>query len=76
MPASERSLIFSYTTKPAGKGTGLGLSVFQNILKDPRGPHCLFECPPEGGTVFTWNCLLAIPASPRGGRVHREELFS
>jgi len=49
-----------FTTKPAGKGTGLGLSISQNILKI-HGGHISFNCPPEGGTVFTVELPLSRP---------------
>lgn len=54
IPQECRDKIFDifFTTKPVGKGTGLGLSVSQNILKI-HGGRIFFECPPEGGTVFT-----------------------
>jgi signal transduction histidine kinase len=63
IPQECRDKIFDifFTTKPAGKGTGLGLSVSQNILKI-HGGHIAFECPPEGGTVFT----VELPLSPPG----------
>jgi two-component system NtrC family sensor kinase len=54
IPQECRDKIFDifFTTKPAGIGTGLGLSVSQNILKI-HGGSIFFDCPPEGGTVFT-----------------------
>jgi len=52
-----------FTTKPAGKGTGLGLSISQNILKI-HGGHISFECPAEGGTVFTVELPLSLPGKP------------
>ncbi len=54
IPEECRDKIFDifFTTKPAGIGTGLGLSVSQNILKI-HGGSISFDCPPEGGTVFT-----------------------
>ena len=54
IPQECRDKIFDifFTTKPVGKGTGLGLSVSQNILKI-HGGRIFFDCPPEGGTVFT-----------------------
>jgi PAS domain S-box-containing protein len=54
VPQECRDKIFDifFTTKPVGKGTGLGLSVSQNILKI-HGGSISFDCPPEGGTVFT-----------------------
>jgi two-component system, NtrC family, sensor kinase len=63
IPQECRDKIFDifFTTKPAGKGTGLGLSVSQNILKI-HGGHIAFDCPPEGGTVFT----VELPLSPPG----------
>ncbi|MBW1851408.1 MAG: hypothetical protein JRJ15_08260 [Deltaproteobacteria bacterium] len=41
-----------FSTKPVGKGTGLGLSISQNIIK-LHGGTITFECPPDGGTIFT-----------------------
>jgi two-component system, NtrC family, sensor kinase len=57
-----------YTTKPAGKGTGLGLSVSQNILKI-HGGQISFECPPEGGAVFTVELPLSHPELSGEGAV-------
>jgi two-component system NtrC family sensor kinase len=63
IPQECRDRIFDifFTTKPAGKGTGLGLNISQNILKI-HGGHIAFECPPEGGTVFT----VELPLSHTG----------
>lgn len=62
-----------FTTKPAGKGTGLGLSISQNILKI-HGGHIAFDCPPEGGTVFTVELPLSHPGiSSEGGVFLGEE---
>jgi two-component system NtrC family sensor kinase len=63
IPRECRDKIFDifFTTKPAGKGTGLGLSVSQNILKI-HGGQIAFECPPEGGAVFT----VELPLSHAG----------
>jgi len=69
-----RSLIFFFTTKPAGKGTGLGLSVSQNILKI-HGGHIAFECPAEGGTVFTVELPLTYPAFSSEERFLERNLF-
>jgi len=64
----ERVFDIFFTTKPAGKGTGLGLSVSQNILKI-HGGHIAFECPPEGGTVFTVELPLSHPGLSSEGAV-------
>ena len=63
IPDECRDKVFDifFTTKPAGKGTGLGLSISQNILKI-HGGHISFECPAQGGTVFT----VELPLSPSG----------
>jgi PAS domain S-box-containing protein len=62
-----------FTTKPAGKGTGLGLSISQNILKI-HGGLIAFDCPPEGGTVFTVELPLSHPGiSSEGGVFIGEE---
>jgi two-component system NtrC family sensor kinase len=70
IPQECRDKIFDifFTTKPAGKGTGLGLSVSQNILKI-HGGHIAFECPAEGGTVFTVELPLAPPGISSEGAV-------
>ena len=70
IPQECRDKIFDifFTTKPAGKGTGLGLSVSQNILKI-HGGHIAFECPPEGGTVFTVELPLSHPGLASEGAV-------
>jgi two-component system, NtrC family, sensor kinase len=70
IPQECRDKIFDifFTTKPAGKGTGLGLSVSQNILKI-HGGHISFECPPEGGTVFTVELPLSHPGLSSEGAV-------
>ncbi|MBW1996505.1 MAG: PAS domain S-box protein [Deltaproteobacteria bacterium] len=54
IPKELRDKVFDifFTTKQVGKGTGLGLSLSQNIVK-LHGGSISFECPPEGGTVFT-----------------------
>lgn len=54
IPQSIRENVFDmfFTTKPVGKGTGLGLSISQNIIK-LHGGTIRFDCPPEGGTIFT-----------------------
>jgi PAS domain S-box-containing protein len=54
IPEGIRDQIFDmfFTTKPPGKGTGLGLSISQNIIK-LHGGSLSYECPPEGGTIFT-----------------------
>jgi PAS domain S-box-containing protein len=75
IPQECRDKIFDifFTTKPAGKGTGLGLSVSQNILKI-HGGRIAFECPPEGGTVFTVELPLSHPGlSSEGGAFIGEE---
>jgi two-component system NtrC family sensor kinase len=75
IPQECRDKIFDifFTTKPAGKGTGLGLSVSQNILKI-HGGHVTFDCPPEGGTVFTVELPLSHPGlSSEGGVFIGEE---
>ncbi len=51
-----------FTTKPVGKGTGLGLSISQNIAK-AHGGMLSCDCPPEGGTVFTFELPNEPPAS-------------
>jgi signal transduction histidine kinase len=55
IPPEHRDKIFDifFTTKPVGKGTGLGLSISQNIAKT-HGGMLRCDCPPEGGTVFTF----------------------
>jgi two-component system, NtrC family, sensor kinase len=55
IPPEHRDRIFDifFTTKPVGKGTGLGLSISQNIAK-AHGGMLSCDCPPEGGTVFTF----------------------
>ena len=70
IPQECRDKIFDifFTTKPAGKGTGLGLSISQNILKI-HGGHIAFECPPEGGTVFTVELPLSHPGISSEGAV-------
>jgi len=70
IPQECRDKIFDifFTTKPAGKGTGLGLSVSQNILKI-HGGHIAFECPAEGGTVFTVELPLSHPGISSEGAV-------
>jgi PAS domain S-box-containing protein len=70
VPQECRDKIFDifFTTKPAGKGTGLGLSVSQNILKI-HGGHISFDCPPEGGTVFTVELPLSYPGLSSEGAV-------
>jgi len=70
IPQECRDKIFDifFTTKPAGKGTGLGLSVSQNILKI-HGGHIAFECPAEGGTVFTVELPLTYPGISSEGAV-------
>jgi PAS domain S-box-containing protein len=70
IPQECRDKIFDifFTTKPAGKGTGLGLSVSQNILKI-HGGQITFECPPEGGTVFTVELPLSHPGISSEGAV-------
>jgi two-component system NtrC family sensor kinase len=70
IPQECRDKIFDifFTTKPAGRGTGLGLSVSQNILKI-HGGHIAFECPPEGGTVFTVELPLSHPGITSEGAV-------
>ncbi len=70
IPQECRDKIFDifFTTKPAGKGTGLGLSVSQNILKI-HGGQIAFECPPEGGTVFTVELPLSHPGLASEGAV-------
>ncbi len=75
IPQECRDKIFDifFTTKPAGKGTGLGLSVSQNILKI-HGGRIAFDCPPEGGTVFTVELPLSHPGlSSEGGVFIGEE---
>jgi len=54
IPEAHRDQIFDifFTTKPVGKGTGLGLSISRNIIQ-LHGGTISFDCPPEGGTVFT-----------------------
>lgn len=54
IPVGLRDKIFEifFTTKPVGTGTGLGLSISQNIIK-LHGGRISFDCPPEGGTIFT-----------------------
>jgi PAS domain S-box-containing protein len=54
IPVELRDKIFEifFTTKPVGSGTGLGLSISQNIIK-LHGGKISFDCPPEGGTIFT-----------------------
>jgi PAS domain S-box-containing protein len=78
IPQECRDKIFDifFTTKPAGKGTGLGLSVSQNILKI-HGGRIAFECPPEGGTVFTVELPLSHPglASEGGVFLGEEPVF-
>ncbi len=55
IPPEHKDKIFDifFTTKPVGKGTGLGLSISQNIAK-AHGGILSCDCPPEGGTVFTF----------------------
>jgi PAS domain S-box-containing protein len=55
IPPEHRDRIFDifFTTKPVGKGTGLGLSISRNIAK-AHGGTLSCDCPPEGGTVFTF----------------------
>ncbi len=75
IPQECRDKIFDifFTTKPAGKGTGLGLSVSQNILKI-HGGRIAFDCPPEGGTVFTVELPVSHPGlSSEGGVFIGEE---
>ena len=78
IPQECRDKIFDifFTTKPAGKGTGLGLSISQNILKI-HGGRIAFECPPEGGTVFTVELPLSHPglASEGGVFIGEEPVF-
>jgi signal transduction histidine kinase len=61
IPKEIRDQVFDmfFTTKAVGKGTGLGLSITQNIVK-LHGGNIYFDCPPEGGTIFT----IEIPRSP------------
>ncbi len=78
IPQECRDRIFDifFTTKPPGKGTGLGLSVSQNILKI-HGGRIAFECPLEGGTVFTVELPLSHPglASEGGVFIGEEPVF-
>jgi signal transduction histidine kinase len=55
IPPELKDKIFDifFTTKPVGKGTGLGLSISRNIAK-AHGGTLSCDCPPQGGTMFTF----------------------
>ncbi len=65
IPIDSRDKIFDifFTTKPVGTGTGLGLSISQNIIK-LHGGSITFECPEQGGTVFTIELPLEFSEVP------------
>ncbi len=65
IPIDSRDKVFDifFTTKPVGTGTGLGLSISQNIIK-LHGGSLTFECPKEGGTVFTIELPLEFTEAP------------
>ncbi|NTV60999.1 MAG: PAS domain S-box protein [Chlorobiaceae bacterium] len=57
MPEEIRDRIFNpfFTTKSAGKGSGLGLSISYDIIVNKHQGEIFVECPPEGGSVFTFS---------------------
>ncbi len=57
IPEEIRSRIFNpfFTTKTAGKGTGLGLSISYDIIVNQHDGEIFVDCPPEGGSVFTFS---------------------
>jgi two-component system NtrC family sensor kinase len=65
IPVELRDKVFDifFTTKPVGSGTGLGLSISQNIIK-LHGGNISFECPSEGGTIFTIELPLEFTEAP------------
>jgi signal transduction histidine kinase len=67
---SVRQEIFTpfYTTKERGIGTGLGLSISYDIIVHKHQGQLDFECPPEGGTVFT----MALPLQQETASDQRE----
>ncbi len=62
---ADRERIFELfvTTKPEGAGTGLGLPISRDLVR-AQGGTLTFDCPPEGGTVFT----ISIPVDQETGR--------
>ena len=60
IPEHLRARVFEpyFTTKPIGIGTGVGLAVSSGII-EAHGGALSFDCPAEGGTVFT----IELPAS-------------
>lgn len=72
IPAHLRDKIFDifFTTKPVGEGTGLGLSISRNIIK-LHGGEISFDCPPEGGTIFT----IELPLEYGGQGEEEESVF-
>lgn len=57
-----------YTTKERGISTGLGLSISYDIIVHKHQGQLDFECPPEGGTVFT----MALPLQQETASDQRE----
>lgn len=62
IPEKIRARVFEpfFTTKDIGKGTGLGLSISYDIIDNQHKGIISVDCPPEGGTVFTFS-LPKIP---------------
>jgi len=57
IPEPIRSKVFDpfFTTKEPREGTGLGLSISYDIIVHKHQGTLSFECPQEGGTIFTFS---------------------
>ncbi len=65
IPEKIRARVFEpfFTTKDVGKGTGLGLSISYDIIVNEHKGDFLVECPPDGGTVFTFSLPRVVSPS-------------
>jgi len=57
IPETIRTMVFDpfFTTKEPREGTGLGLSISYDIIVHKHQGTLSFECPPQGGTIFTFS---------------------
>jgi two-component system NtrC family sensor kinase len=64
IPEALRARVFEpyFTTKPVGVGTGIGLAVSNGVI-EAHGGRLGFDCPPEGGTIFTIELPAGAPPS-------------
>lgn len=66
IPEELRARIFEpyFTTKPIGIGTGVGLPVSAGIV-EAHGGKLTFDCPLDGGTVFTIELPIGVVSEAR-----------